>query len=76
MILKDLELDNINIKDNYKKDYNPNISEFTHIYAYKEENIVSFIVFDIIYERCEIIDVYTLDESRNKGYASKLINQL
>ena len=33
-------------------------------------------IFDIIYDRCEIIDVYTVEKFRNMGIATKLINEI
>lgn len=78
MINKNVNIDNI--KDLvllYKENYNPNISEFTKIYTYNIDNDnVAFIVFDIIYDRCEIIDIFTVDKYRNKGIASILINEI
>ena len=78
MINKNVNIDNI--KDLillYKENYNPNISEFTKIYTYNIDNDnVAFIVFDIIYDRCEIIDIFTVDKYRNKGIASILINKI
>lgn len=77
MIIKNIDINSVNeLSKLYKNNYSPNITEFTHIYAYKYEKIVSFIVFDIIYDRCEIIDIFTVDNYRNKGIASKLINEI
>lgn len=77
MIIKNIDINSINeLSKLYKNNYNPNITEFTHIYVYKYDEIVSFIVFDIIYDRCEIIDIFTVDNYRNKGIASKLINEI
>lgn len=77
MIIKDIGINSLNeLFKLYKDDYNPNITEFTHIYAYKFDKIVSFIIFDIIYDRCEIIDIFTVHNYRNKGIASKLINEI
>lgn len=77
MIIKNIDINSINeLSKSYKKNYNPNITEFTHMYGYKYDEIVSFIVFDIIYDRCEIIDIFTVDNYRNKGIASKLINEI
>lgn len=77
MIIKDIDINSLNgLFKLYKDNYNPNITEFTHIYVYKFDEIVSFIIFDIIYDRCEIIDIFTVDNYRNKGIASKLINEI
>ena len=77
MIIKDIDLKDIKELTNlYKDNYNPNISKFTHIYAYYKDEFISFIVFDIIYERCEIIDVFTRKDKRNNKLASTLINEI
>ncbi len=77
MIIKDIDLKDIKELTNlYKDNYNPNISEFTHIYAYYKDEFISFIVFDIIYERCEIIDIFTRKDKRNNKLASTLINEI
>lgn len=61
----------------YKDNYIPKINEFTKIYSYSIENKnVAFIVFDVIYDRCEIIDLFVQKEYRNNKIASKLINQI
>lgn len=78
MINKSVSIESIkNLVLLYKENYSPNVSEFTHIYTYHEAGgNVSFIVFDIIYDRCEIIDIFTVDKYRNKGIASILINEI
>jgi ribosomal-protein-alanine N-acetyltransferase len=37
---------------------------------------VAFVIFDVIYERCEIIDIYTKEEYRRKNIAFNLINEI
>lgn len=77
MIIKNIDINYIKeLSTLYKDNYNPNITDFTHIYAYEDGKIISFIVFDIIYDRCEIIDIFTVHNCRNKGIASKLINEI
>lgn len=77
MIIKDVDINSINdLSKLYKDDYKPSITEFTHIYVYKIDVIVSFVVFDIIYDRCEIIDIFTVDNYRKNGIASKLIKEI
>ena len=61
----------------YKNDYDLKVSDFTKIYAYNyDNNIVGFLIFDIIYDRCEIIDIYVDEEYRRKSIAKKLINEI
>ena len=66
-----------NIFSRYKKDYELKRSDFTKIYAYIIDGIiVGFLVFDIIYDRCEIIDIYVDEKYRRKSIAQKLIKEI
>ena len=77
MIHKDLDYNISDLYSKYKENYSPIISEFTKKYSYTVDNEnVGFIIFDIIYDRCEIIDVYTVEKFRNMGIATKLINEI
>ena len=78
MIVKNIDIHLLyDIFNRYKKDYYPIISDFTNIYAYMlDDDIVAFIIFDIIYEKCQIIDVYVDDNNRRKGIAKKLIKEI
>lgn len=78
MILKNNNLDNIiEILKEYKDNYIPIINEFTKIYTYVlDKKIVAFIIFNIIYDRCEIIDIYTNSEYRRNNIAFSLINEI
>ena len=77
MIHKELDYNISDLYSKYKENYSPIISEFTKKYSYTVDNEnVGFIIFDIIYDRCEIIDVYTVEKFRNMGIASKLINEI
>ena len=38
--------------------------------------VVAFLLFNVMYEKCEIVDIFVLKEYRNKGIASKLINEI
>ncbi|MCI8568061.1 MAG: GNAT family N-acetyltransferase [Bacilli bacterium] len=50
---------------------------FSNYYIYKDCNkIIAFINFDIMYERMELIDIYVIDNYRNKKVATKLMNQM
>ena len=77
MIHKELDYNISDLYSKYKENYSPIISEFTKKYSYTVDNEnAGFIIFDIIYDRCEIIDVYTVEKFRNMGIASKLINEI
>lgn len=78
MILKanndDLEV----IKRIVKEQFNSELSlnEFSNIYVYKNEEILGFLVFSIIYERSEIDYIYVFEKYRNKKIASKLLDKM
>ena len=77
MIHKELDYNISDLYSKYKENYSPIISKFTKKYSYTVDNEnVGFIIFDIIYDRCEIIDVYTVEKFRNMGIATKLINEI
>ena len=61
----------------YKKDYKPHINEFTKVYGYLVNgNYVGFLVIDVIYDRCEIIDIFVINEFRNNKIATNMINMI
>ena len=78
MIIKNNDINLLkNIFNEYKDNYYPNISDFTKIYTYTVENeIVGFLVFDIIYEKCEIIDIYVSKDYRGQNIAYELISEI
>ena len=78
MIEKNVDINKlIDIFNEYKQNYSPIINDFTKIYCYKiKEKIVSFIVFSIIYDRAEIIDIFVEQEYRRKHVAQSLINEI
>lgn len=77
MIHKELDYNISDLYSKYKENYSPIISEFTKKYSYTVDNEnAGFIIFNIIYDRCEIIDVYTVEKFRNMGIATKLINEI
>lgn len=41
-----------------------------------DDNVVGFITYSIIYERCEIIDIIVDDSFRSMGYGCKLLNEV
>ena len=50
---------------------------FTQYYIYKKENqIVGFINYDILYERAELIYIAVLEEEQNQGIGSKLLQSM
>lgn len=78
MILKNNDINSLKeIFEEYKNNYDPVISDFTKIYIYDVDNkIVGFLVFDIIYEKCEIIDIYVSEDYRKRNIAYELINEI
>ena len=78
MIEKDIDLEKLKeLFKLYKKDYSPIINEFTHNLVYKTDGkYVSFIIYSVIYENVEIIDVFTMKEYRNKNISTSLIKTL
>lgn len=78
MILKNNDINSLKeIFEEYKNNYYPVISDFTKIYIYDVDNkIVGFLVFDIIYEKCEIIDIYVSEDYRKRNIAYELINEI
>ena len=61
----------------YKEKYNPIINDYTFILAYKLNNdYVGFLIYQLLYENAEIIDIYLEEEYRNKGIAKSLFNKM
>ncbi len=60
--------------DKYKEKYNPIINDYTFIFVFKEnDKYVGFLIYQLLYENAEIIDIFVLDEYRNKGIGKSLI---
>lgn len=58
-------------KDKLKK------NDFQKYFLYKiENNIVGFIVYSLIYDRCELDYIGIIDNYKNKGLASELVNYM
>jgi ribosomal-protein-alanine N-acetyltransferase len=78
MINKNVNIDSLDdIFNEYKEDYFPVISDFTKIYTYYIDNkIVAFLIFNILYEKCEIVDIFVKPDYRRKNIASLLINEI
>ena len=45
-------------------------------YIEKSGNICGFIDYDVIYDRAELVDIYVLEEYRNLGIASMLMEKM
>ena len=61
----------------YKEKYNPIINDYTFILSYKMDNkYVGFLIYQVLYEAAEIIDIFVLDEYRNIGIGKALINKM
>lgn len=74
--IKDLKLVEDLFKE-YKEKYNPIINDYTHILCYIIDNkYVGFLIYQLLYEDSEIIDIYVKNEQRNKGIGSALINNM
>lgn len=66
-----------NIFNEYKENYNPIINEYTKIYTFiVEGKVVAFLIFTILYDKCEIIDLFVKKDYRNKKIAQKLIKEI
>ena len=78
MIEKEINLNKLkNIFNEYKENYNPIINEYTEIYTYTvDKKVVAFLIFTIMYDKCEIIDIFVKSDYRNKKIAQMLINEL
>lgn len=78
MIIKNNSISDLeNIFKEYKDNYSFIDSEFLKIYLYKiDGKIVAFLIFNIMYEKCEIVDIFVSKNYRNKGIASNLINEI
>jgi len=54
-----------------------NNSPFTHTLVYIDNNnVVGFLIYDVLYEKVEIIYIFVSEECRNKGIAKTLLNHL
>lgn len=78
MIEKEININKLkNIFNEYKENYNPIINEYTKIYTYTvDKKVVAFLIFTIMYDKCEIIDIFVKNDYRNKKIAQMLINEL
>lgn len=52
-------------------------NKFTQMFTYIEnDKIVGVIIYDLIYERCELIQIEVLENYRNQKIASKLLTYM
>ena len=71
--IPDIEKLGLRLHNNYKF----LLDDFSNaLVIIEEEKVIGFIVYSIIYERAEIIDIAVDPRSRNKGYAKALLNYL
>ena len=49
---------------------------YSNIIIYKEEKIMGFMIYDLIYDRIELEYIGVIEEYRNKKIASKLMDYL
>ena len=74
--IKDIKLIE-NLFKEYKEKYNPIINDYTFILVFKEnDKYVGFLIYQLLYEKAEIIDIFVLDEYRNRGIGKALINKM
>ena len=66
-----------NLFNEYKEEYNPIINDYTFILGYKKDNkYVGFLIYQLLYETSDIIDIFVLDEYRNRGIGKSLMNKM
>ena len=41
-----------------------------------EDNIVGYLIYDVIYDRCEIVNIYVMDEFRNRKIGTNMLKYL
>lgn len=66
------------IEDIFKQIFNQNLklNIYSKIIAYKQDKIIGFLIYDDIYDRYEIEYIGVIEEYRNKGIGSKLMEYL
>jgi len=66
-----------NLFEMYKEKYNPIINDYTFILSCKlEDKYVAFLIYQKLYEKAEIIDIFVLEEYRKRGIGKALINEM
>lgn len=61
-------------KETVKKDLETN--PFAKYILLKEEEVIAYICYSYIYDRCEINQIEVLKEKRNLGYGTKILKYL
>ena len=69
MINKNVDISSLkDIFNEYQENYSFVDSDFLKIYSYvTNDKVVAFLLFNVMYEKCEIVDIFVLKEYRNKG---------
>ena len=66
-----------NLFDKYKEKYNFFNNDYTFILSFKEDNeYVGFLIYQLLYDSAEVIDIFVLEEFRNKKIGTKLLNRM
>lgn len=66
-----------NLFNEYKEKYNPIINDYTFILAYKKDNkYVGFLIYQLLYENAEIIDIFVEEKYRNNKIGKALISKM
>lgn len=64
-----------NLGKKLHKNYEFNLDSFSNCLVIEENNIlIGFIIYSVIYERAEIVDIIIDDSFRGNGYGYKLLN--
>ena len=62
---------------NLHKNYSFNLDQFSYCLVIEKDNyIIGFVTYSIIYEIAEIIDIIVEEKERKKGYGKKLIKKV
>ena len=66
------------IEQSFKQIFNEKLklNIYSNILVYEEHEILGFLIYDLIYDRCEVQYIGVLKEYRNKHIASKLMEYL
>ena len=73
-VIKDKKI----IENIFKNIFNTELKTtvYSNIIIYKEEKIMGFMIYDLIYDRIELEYIGVIEEYRNKKIASKLMDYL
>ena len=78
MINKNVDISSLkDIFNEYQENYSFVDSDFLKIYSYvTNDKVVAFLLFNVMYEKCEIVDIFVLKEYRNKGIGTEIIKNI